>query len=111
MMIWIAGWRGECRVQTGSREFGRQALAGAAGGAAVWAQGGAAWGWNIGNSNVHNMEEVTLNPPGRDKKIEEYTTYLRNLRKAGIYYTTYVHMGNGIWSIEREFTRGAGQRL
>src|SRR5579863_6720610 len=28
--------------------------------------------WNIGNSNVHNMPEVTLNLPGRDKKIEEY---------------------------------------
>ena len=31
--------------------------------------------WNIGNSNVHNMEEVTLNLPGRDQKIEEYKTY------------------------------------
>ena len=28
--------------------------------------------WNIGNSNVHNMEEVTLNLPGRDRKIEQY---------------------------------------
>ena len=28
--------------------------------------------WNIGNSNVHNMPEVTLNLPGRDQKIEEY---------------------------------------
>ena len=28
--------------------------------------------WNIGNTNVHNMPEVTLNLPGRDKKIEEY---------------------------------------
>src|SRR6185503_20031332 len=35
--------------------------------------------WNIGNSNVHNMQEVTLNLPGRDKKIEEYKTFLRNL--------------------------------
>jgi mannonate dehydratase len=52
------------------------------------------------------MEEVTLNLPGRGKKIEEYKTYLRNLGKAGIYYTTYAHMGNGIWSTEREFTRG-----
>ena len=154
-------------MQTGRREFGRLALAGAVGGAAVWAQGGAsklrklspgiklsvqmpsdpsdedpqfvkqlgaeyvniptgkeraayenflrlrqkveAAGlkvWNIGNSNVHNMEEVTLNLPGRDKKIEEYKTYLRNLGKAGIYYTTYAHMGSGIWSTEREFTRG-----
>jgi len=62
--------------------------------------------WNIGNLNIHNMEEVTLNLPGRDRKIEEYKTYLRNLGKAGIYYTTYAHMGNGIWSTQRENTRG-----
>ncbi|MEX2260786.1 MAG: mannonate dehydratase [Bryobacteraceae bacterium] len=61
---------------------------------------------NIGNSNVHNMPEVTLNLPGRDQKIEEYKGYLRNLGKAGIHYTTYAHMGNGIWSSEREKTRG-----
>src|SRR3954471_16880263 len=34
--------------------------------------------WNIGNTSVHNMPEVTLNLPGRDKKIEEYKQYLRN---------------------------------
>jgi mannonate dehydratase len=61
---------------------------------------------NIGNSNVHNMPEVTLNLPGRDQKIEEYKQYLRDLGKAGISYTTYAHMGNGIWSSERETTRG-----
>ena len=61
---------------------------------------------NIGNSNVHNMPEVTLNLPGRDAKIEEYKQYLRNLSKAGIYYTTYAHMGNGIWSSDPETTRG-----
>ena len=62
--------------------------------------------WNIGNSGVHNMEEVTLNLPGRDRKIEEYKQYLHNLATAGIYYTTYAHMGNGIWSTQREQTRG-----
>jgi mannonate dehydratase len=61
---------------------------------------------NIGNSNVHNMPEVTLNLPGRDAKIEEYKQYLRNLGKADLHYTTYAHMGNGIWSSERETTRG-----
>src|SRR5437764_1198339 len=62
---------------------------------------------NIGNTNVHNMPEVTLNLPGREQKIEEYKQYLRNLGKAGIYYTTYAHMGNGIWSSARdEKTRG-----
>jgi mannonate dehydratase len=62
--------------------------------------------WNIANVSVHNMEEVTLNLPGRDRKIEEYKAYLRNLARAGIYYTTYAHMGNGIWSTARETTRG-----
>ena len=57
--------------------------------------------WNIGNTSVHNMPEVTLNLPGRDQKIEEYKQYLRNLGKAGITYSTYAHMGNGIWSSER----------
>jgi mannonate dehydratase len=61
---------------------------------------------NIGNTNVHNMPEVTLNLPGRDQKIEEYKQYLRNLSRAGIYYTTYAHMGNGIWSSQQETTRG-----
>jgi mannonate dehydratase len=63
--------------------------------------------WNIGNTNVHNMPEVTLNLPGRDQKIEEYKTFLRNLAKAGLFYTTYAHMGNGIWSSAKETTRGS----
>lgn len=62
--------------------------------------------WNIGNTNVHNMPEVTLNLPGRDQKIEEYKQYLRNLAEVGVFYTTYAHMGNGIWSSEPEATRG-----
>ena len=66
--------------------------------------------WNIGNTNVHNMPEVTLNLPGRDKKIEEYKQYIRNLGEAGIYYTTYAHMGNGIWSSGRATIRGAEAR-
>src|SRR5436190_542552 len=61
---------------------------------------------NIGNMSVHNMPEVTLNLPGRDQKIEQYKQYLRDLSKAGIFYTTYAHMGNGIWSSEKETTRG-----
>jgi mannonate dehydratase len=66
--------------------------------------------WNIGNTSVHNMEEVTLNLPGRDRKIEEYKQYLRNLGKAGIYYTTYAHMGNGIWNSGQAVIRGASGR-
>ena len=66
--------------------------------------------WNIGNYSVHNMPEVTLNLPGRDQKIEEYKQYLRNLGKAGIYYTTYAHMGNGIWRSGTAVVRGAKAR-
>ena len=66
--------------------------------------------WNIGNTSVHNMPEVTLNLPGRDAKIEEYKQYLRNLGKAGIRYTTYAHMGNGIWSSGHAPVRGADAR-
>jgi mannonate dehydratase len=66
--------------------------------------------WNIGNTDVHNMPEVTLNLPGRDKKIEQYKQYLRDLGKAGIRYTTYAHMGNGIWSSGRAQIRGASAR-
>src|SRR5206468_10034951 len=64
----------------------------------------------IGNTSVHNMPEVTLNLPGRDEKIEEYKNYLRNLGKAGIHYTTYAHMGNGIWTSGRSEVRGASAR-
>jgi mannonate dehydratase len=66
--------------------------------------------WNIGNSDVHNMPEVTLNLPGRDRKIAEYKQYLRNLGAAGILYTTYAHMGNGIWSSGRAQVRRASAR-
>src|SRR5262249_54084178 len=66
--------------------------------------------WNIGNTSVHNMPEVTLNLPGRDAKIEEYKRYLRDLAKAGIRYTTYAHMGNGIWSSGHAPVRGANAR-
>jgi mannonate dehydratase len=66
--------------------------------------------WNIGNISVHNMPEVTLNLPGRDQKIAEYLRYIRNLGKAGIHYTTYAHMGNGIWSSGHADVRGAAAR-
>ena len=62
--------------------------------------------YRLGNGSCHNMEEVTLNLPGRDEKVEEYLNYIRNLGKAGIRYSTYAHMGNGIWSTGREEIRG-----
>jgi mannonate dehydratase len=60
----------------------------------------------FGNSGVHNVDAIVLNLPERDAKIEEYKNHIRNLGKAGIPYTTYAHMANGIWSTDREQTRG-----
>lgn len=62
--------------------------------------------YRLANHACHNMEEVTLNLPGREAKIAEYLNYIRNLGKAGIHYATYAHMGNGIWSTGRATMRG-----
>ena len=62
--------------------------------------------YGFGDSDVHNQDAIVLNLPNRDAKIEEYKAHLRNLGKAGIPYTTYAHMANGIWSTEPEYTRG-----
>jgi len=62
--------------------------------------------FGFGNFDVHNQDKITLGLPGRDEKIEEYLTHIRNLGKAGIHYTTYAHMANGIWSTATEETRG-----
>lgn len=62
--------------------------------------------YGFGNTDVHNQDAIVLNLPNRDEKIEEYKRHIRALGKAGIPYTTYAHMGNGIWSTEREETSG-----
>jgi mannonate dehydratase len=54
--------------------------------------------YRITNLSVHNVPEITLNLPGRDKKIEEFKQFIRNISAAGIKYNTYAHMANGIWS-------------
>ena len=65
--------------------------------------------YRLGNHSCHNMEEITLNLPGRDEKVKEYLRYIRLLGKAGIHYSTYAHMGNGIWSSEPESGRGGAK--
>lgn len=62
--------------------------------------------YGFGNRDVHNQDAIVLNLENRDQKIEEYKQHLRSLGQAGIPYTTYAHMANGIWSTERETTRG-----
>jgi mannonate dehydratase len=62
--------------------------------------------FNISNNDNRNIEEITLNLPGRDEKIAWLKQYIRDTGKAGIGYITYAHMANGIWSSDRETTRG-----
>ena len=62
--------------------------------------------YRLTNFSVHNVPEITLNLPGRDKKIEEFKQFIRNIGTAGIKYNTYAHMANGIWSSERTEGRG-----
>jgi mannonate dehydratase len=62
--------------------------------------------YGFGSRSVHNQDAIVLGLDGRDEKIEEYKAHLRNLGRAGIPYTTYAHMANGIWSTAREPTRG-----
>ena len=62
--------------------------------------------YGFGNRDVHNQDAIVLNLPERDAKVEQYKQHLRDLGRAGIPYTTYAHMANGIWSTEREPTRG-----
>jgi mannonate dehydratase len=62
--------------------------------------------YGFGNRDVHNQDAIVLGLENRDAKIEQYKQHIRDLGKAGIPYTTYAHMANGIWSSERETTRG-----
>ncbi len=62
--------------------------------------------YRITNLSVHNVPEITLNLPGRDKKVEEFKQFIRNIGAAGIKYNTYAHMANGIWSSTRVEGRG-----
>ena len=50
------------------------------------------------NPSVHNMPDVMLNTPDRDAKVAEYLEWIRTLGAAGIHYTTFGPVANGIWS-------------
>jgi mannonate dehydratase len=49
---------------------------------------------NIGMLELHCDPTLVLSLPGVEQKIEQYKTYLQNLGRAGIHYTTYAHMSN-----------------
>jgi len=62
--------------------------------------------YRLANHRCHNMEAITLNLPERDARLAEYLDYIRLLGAAGIHYSTYAHMANGIWSSASETVRG-----
>ena len=62
--------------------------------------------YRIANHSVHNMDQVVLNLPGRDEKIEEFLAFIRNLGRAGIHYNTLGYVANGIWSTGHTTMRG-----
>lgn len=62
--------------------------------------------YGFGNSDVHNQAAIVLGLPDRDAKVDEYERHIQALGAAGIPYTTYAHMPNGIWSTDPEKTRG-----
>jgi mannonate dehydratase len=62
--------------------------------------------YGFGNSDVHNQPAIVLRLENFDQKVEQYKRHLQALGQAGVPYTTYAHMPNGIWSTERERTRG-----
>ncbi len=50
--------------------------------------------YNVGILELHCDPTLVLSLPGVENKIEQYKTYLTNLGRAGIHYTTYAHMSN-----------------
>lgn len=50
--------------------------------------------YNIGISDLHCDPTIVLQLPGYQEKIERYKTYVTDLGRAGIPYTTYAHMAN-----------------
>ncbi len=65
--------------------------------------------YGMGNRDVHNQAAIVLNLEERDAKVAQYKQHLRDLGRAGIPYTTYAHMANGIWSTAPEQTRGGAR--
>jgi mannonate dehydratase len=73
--------------------------------------------YNIGINELHCDPTLVLSLPGVEQKIEQYKTYLTNLGRAGIHYTTYAHMSNiknqpvpGFYQTSVGKTRGADTR-
>ncbi len=66
--------------------------------------------WNVGSGEVGKCDKIHLALPGRDEKIQEFKTFVRNLGEAGIHTTTFTWEPTGVWSSGRSETRSAPAR-
>ena len=64
--------------------------------------------YGFGSFSVHNQDVITLGLPGRDEKIEEYKTHLRNLGQGG--NSLYHLCPHGKWYLEHRRGINARQR-
>ena len=67
--------------------------------------------YNVGNMGVGKSDKIHLALPGRDEKIEEFKTFIRNLARAGIHTTTFTWEPSNVWSSGTGKTRDASARL
>ncbi len=66
--------------------------------------------YNAGSMTVGKSDKIHLGLPGRNEKIEEFKTFIRNLGQAGIHTTTFTWEPDKVWSSEPGETRGSPAR-
>lgn len=66
--------------------------------------------YNAGNFDLGKSDKIHLALPGREQKIEEMKTFIRDLGRAGIHTTTFTWEPSRVWSSSPGETRGAVTR-
>ncbi len=66
--------------------------------------------YNAGSMTVGKSDQIHLALPGRDEKIEEFKTFIRNLGQAGIHTTTFTWEPDRVWSSAPGETRATPAR-
>ena len=57
---------------------------------------------NVGSMGLGKCDKIQLALPERDKKIDEFKQFLRNLSSAGIHVTTFTGEQAGVWSSKEQ---------
>ena len=61
--------------------------------------------------DLYSSDQITLGLPGRDAAIETFKSFLEDLGRLGIQYTTYAWRTGGAYETGRSTTRGVQTRL